>query len=264
MSKARSARPSTVLEFARSLQAVEGELRLATTPLELPDVSPVSHTSGGAARSPRLGAESPALHSGVDGSTTARTLARGRPDREGGRAEQPDAGAIERPPAPRVDNDDRPNSARKRPSPQRPTSSWMTWKVGAIATASLVAFGVLGVLLLGWSDGESGSSGDAVSPTVVFSLTDGPSSDLLDPVVDLVGTATPTGVSFTWLRPDGDQPEDLVYVFTQTSDAGSATGRTSELSATIASEPGVEICVRVVVTHDGSSDSGWREACATR
>ncbi len=88
-------------------------------------------------------------------------------------------------------------------------------------------------------------------------------TELLDPVVDLRATPTDSGVRFTWLPP-ADVNGSVTFVYSLTTRAGSETGRTIETSVDAASDPGDEVCIRVVVTRNGFTDSGSQTACAAR
>lgn len=261
MSKNPRERPGSIVELARSLQSVEEELRLATTPLELPDVGraqrppPVDddrndHDATRARTVTVIGGQAGA----GDGQTTSRTVARSRPDRHVDRVETDLADQ-------RGETGDGGVRARDRSDVAGHRS--MPWKVIGAVAAGAVAL-LAGVVLVG-ALGDSGAAERSDAPTTtVFSLTDGATSDLLGPVEGLNGVATDAGVEFSWQPPVDTPTGDIEYVYTTSSTAGSQTGRTTSLEVAVGSEPGVEVCIRVVVARQGSSDSGSRRVCASR
>lgn len=261
MSKDPRARPSTIVEFARSLQAVEEELRLATTPLELPDVGrivgrPVSaepeHDSTRARGVAVIGAQGAA----AGGQTTSRTVARSRPDRHVDRTETAEP----------VERSQRASSvSADAPAPKLPRDHSVPWKIIGVAAAGIAVVMTTIALVGAFGGSDDQSTGDSDGPdATVFSLADGPSSELLDPVEGLVAESDETGVAFSWQPPPDAAVDDLEYVYTTTSGSDSTTGRTSNLTVAVEAEPGDEVCIRIVVTRQGSSDSGSRQACATR
>jgi len=85
----------------------------------------------------------------------------------------------------------------------------------------------------------------------------------LSGVEDLRGSAVEGSVAFTWAAPLAE-PGD-VYVFQRTIDgAEGITGRTDETTVMFTDiASGREVCLDVVVTRSGSTDSASRKACVT-
>ena len=262
MSKDPAHRPATAAEFARSLQAVENELRLATTPLELPDVGRVTRPRGNQgddddATRVRGVTEIQAqpddvLIAGVplsDGSVN-ETLTK-RPQRaRKGMLDVPDvADTVHRPAG---SPSDLPATAGDEPSSR-------TGLVVGTAAVLVVVIAVVGFLLFG-----GGGTGDsAAATTTVFSIGGLDDAVFVSSVKDLGGASVGGVVTFTWSARDGE-PGD-VYVFERTLDGNNVvTGRT-EATALVVDDAriGQEVCLDVVVARTGAADSAAREACVT-
>ena len=263
MSKDPAHRPAAAAEFARSLQAVENELRLATTPLELPDVGRVTRPRGDedndddddatrvrgvteiqAQPDDVLIARVPLSDGPVDETLTKR------PERvREGLLDVPDvANTVHRPSG---SPSDLPVAAGDDPSGR-------TGLVVGMAAVVVVVIAVVGFLLFG-----GGGSGDSATTTTVFSIGGLDDAVFVSSVQDLGGASVGGVVTFTWSGPDGE-PGD-VYVFERTIDGNDlVTGRTEASTVVVDdAQVGQEVCLDVVVTRTGATDSAAREACVT-
>jgi eukaryotic-like serine/threonine-protein kinase len=248
LAKRPDQRPADIIEFARSLQSVENELRLAATPLELPDV-------GGSRPAGRSEPDDDATR--VRGVVQVDPRRPTAPDTAGSRRDEPeapDATVLRRGAA----RSDEPAQRDQRPAPAADTTTsprsprwWIAAAGGAAAAvAAVVLFTVVG-----------GSDGGTSSPTTtLFSLTNLDDADLLLPVDDLTGAASDGGVTFTWTAPAAGP---LEYLYTLTTEGSSVTAATTATQISAPAEPGTEVCIRIVSTKQGSSDSASRATCAT-
>ncbi len=262
MSKNPAHRPASAAEFARSLQAVESELRLATTPLELPDVARVARvrdagddddatrvrgvTEIQAQPTAPMIAEVPVSDQLLEHTVVKRPAS----EREG-MLETPDVAATVRRPA--VLNEVEPSSTDGRPGGR-------TGLVVGAAAAFVVIVAVVGFVVFG----EGGGAGDdAGSATTVFSIGGLDDAVFVSGVDELAGSVGEGQVTFTWKAPSAESGD--TYVFERTVDgAPASTGRTEELTVTfddVAS--GQEVCLDVIVRRPGATDSASREACVT-
>lgn len=254
-------RPDTMVEFARSLQTVEGELQLAMTALELPNVAtPKRRTDaddGDATRvravtqvdaQPSSGRTPPRATGAADADElSAHTKLRERHDAPPGTA------APRRATTRTARSDDGPHGRSRLP-----------WYVSA-GVVGVIALVLAAIALAGGS-----RSGDASPATTVFSVTD-INDTLLSAVADLTadvsdGTEPSTAriVTFTWAAPDGvDDRSEVAYLYTLTIDGTSETSTTELSEVVTTADAGVEVCIRVVATRSGFSDSPSREACTT-
>jgi serine/threonine protein kinase len=259
MSKDAAHRPASAAEFARSLQAVESELRLATTPLELPDVSRVTRqrdeVEDDDATRVRGVTEIQAqpdtsMIAGVPMSDqlVERTVAK-RPAREReGMPGVPDVAAtVQRP-------------AAAMPSTEESTDDPPGNRTGLIvgaAAAFIVVVALVGFVLFG-----GGGSGDNAGPTTtVFSIGGLDDAIFVSGVDGLSGVVVDSQVTFSWEAPSAESGD--VYVFERTIDgAAMVTGRTEELSVSFDDvAAGQEVCLDVIVRRSGAADSAAREAC---
>ena len=258
MAKDAAHRPESVADFARSMQAVENELRLSTTPLELPDMGRVARArvdddDDDATRvrgvteivaQPSHDVIGVVPHSDVLPDSTLKR-----------RPERPRQGLLAEP---EVENTVmRPTSASSQATDGAdPTASRTPLVVGA-AALFVVVVAVLGFLLFGGGGGDesasetTSSSADDVAAPVFVSGVDG-----------LEGVSENGVVTFTWLVPDEAETGDE-YVFGRTVDgSGLTTGRTAETSISFDDVAvGAEVCIDVTVTRIGAADSPTRKVC---
>lgn len=259
MSKDALHRPASIAEFARSLQAVENELRLSTTPLELPDVGRVAR---------------PRTDDDDDDATRVRgvTEIAAQPDATVIAAVPPSEGAVDYTVAKRSvrqrqgllaepDVDD--TVHRPATTPGALTGDRDSDGVEGARTALLVGgsavlivvLAVVGFLLFGGGGGESSSN------TTVFSIGGVGDAEFVSSVQDLKGSPSDGIVTFTWEAPNSELSD--VFVFGRTIDGGDlVTGRTGEMSVSVeGATPGQEVCIDVVVTRSGASDSAAKKVC---
>jgi serine/threonine protein kinase len=254
LAKQPEQRPSDVVEFARSLQSVENELRLPVTPLELPDV-------GGSRPATRRDANDDdatrvrgVVHVDAQGSGTSP--AGGHPPTGSQQSEPPNATVLRQGATSRADAAPGPIRTAPTEEPAEHSPSRRHLMLASVGVAAVLAVGAVLFVVVGGSGG--GSSGPT---TTLFSVTNLDDTAVLAPVGELTGVASDGGVTFTWTAPDAEGA--LEYLYTLTNDGSSETASTTSTEVSTPAAPGAEVCIRIVTTKAGSSDSASREACAT-
>jgi len=264
MAKDPAHRPASAAELARSLQAVENELRLAVTALEVPDVSRVvrqrDDTDDDATRvrgvteidaqptTDRPGPERLVVGVPTDGIADATISRRPARAREGLLAEPDVADTVHRAPASSAPAAESADSTRSR------TGIF----VGGAAAAVIALAGLAFVMF-----GGGGGSGDAASATTVFSIGDGGSAEFRGGVDDLAASVDAGTVTFTWTAPDAEPGDEYVYEL-EVASRDPVTARTEDTVVTVTDVgAGQEACIDVVVTRTGAMDSASRRTCIT-
>ncbi len=268
MGKEAGLRPASALEFIGALQAIEQELRLPRTQLELAAESVDRHTAGGRIPEDRTQVKprvvvspvsSPALPSTGPGVTPGSAAAapggeasearRGgaRPTPIGGFAEEVQGATVLRG-AP--GGEAAPELALEREPPRR-------WWIGALAALLLVAVIGVGAAL------ASGQQPTRAAPAVTLTEEPPAVGDVALPPGTL--TITPVRsrrtVTFRWTYPnplDGDVFEWRI------AGASGAPTTTDQATAVIASADGGKVCIEVKVfrSDGGYAPPSWTSKCA--
>ena len=246
--------PPTSWSSRGSLQSVENELRLPVTPLELPDV-------GGSRASNRRDANDDDATRvrgvvQVDAQGSGTSQAGGQAPTASEQSEPPNATVLRQNASPRPDAAPQPARPAPTEEPAQRSPSTRQWLIAAGGAVAVLAVVAVLFLVLG------GSGGDSSGPTTtLFSVTNLDDTAVLPPVGELTGVASDDGVTFTWEAPDANGA--LEYLYTLTTDGSSETASTTATEVSVPAATGSEVCIRIVTTKSGSSDSASREACAT-
>lgn len=252
MAKDPSHRPASAAEFVRQLQAVEAEMKLSVTPLEVAD-------DGSSVRVRTEVEDDDATR--IKGVTEIRPQAAaidsipanpvGAPPvaprrREGLLAEPEVADTVHRPAAPAAARTGEPAE------PQR--SRALLLGLGGIVVAAIVVGGTLIAI---------GGSSEPSDTTAVFGNGTGPAFvEAVSPVEEVVGTAGPDGsVMFTWSAP-GRAPGD-VYEVEVLSGAPIGSAAVSATEYTVTRLTGGEVCIKVTATRQSSEPAPSPKACVT-
>lgn len=257
MSKDPTHRPATIAEFARSMQAVENELRLSTTPLELPDVGRTvrvrdDDSDDDATRVrgvTEIAAQpmTPVITDVPAGEHDTDQTSRTRPERtrQGLLSEPEVADTVHRR---ALDaSTDLPVDA----APDRRNQLVLGAAVVFVLILAVVGFFIFG--------GDGG--GSSATATTVFSIGGPDEAIFVSAVENLTGSVEGVSVRFTWDAPDAEPGDE--YVFERTVDgAESITGRSDAQEVSFDDiEPDSEVCLDVVVRRSGAADSGSKKAC---
>ncbi len=263
LSKNPASRPASAEAFGRALQAIEVELRLSQTPLEIPTITPtpVDRTNdqdATRARGVRVIDANP-----VDESTRARrseemTRARlsGASDMISVPLQQASfSGDAKRrvvaAPTPEVSptEDDAPAVPGRLDGGRGSSRRW--WLLGGVAAVAAV---VVAMVVLG----DAGGSGSEADNDGTFASTD-PTLSTYVPKVEVLTLEriAPDLVRASWTSPDSEITE---FVWTRCEDgAKRAPMKTSATTADISEAPeGSEVCVAVTAERDGATSEEVR------
>lgn len=255
MAKDPAHRPNSAAEFARLLQGVESEMKLAVTQLELIDagrsVRPLDEPESD--ETTRIRGVTEIVAQGSAGS-----LISGVPDRPTGVAPAPARRREGMMAEPEVEE----TVARARgpvvPSADAEPAKNRKWMVASAVGAALTLLVVLAATLFnGGSNGSSGASipvqvNDGFGSGVVYA---GPGV-----VLDLKGTTNADGgYAFTWLPPAG-APTDITYQVIEKETA--TTKAKANPPQSTASYVSVAPCVEVYSIGAGGATSGPVPLCA--
>jgi serine/threonine protein kinase len=256
LSRQASMRPARVVDFLRQLQAVESEMRLSVTPLELADdTSPMRERSrsddddGQATRITNVGtihAQGPVAISSVPAAPTG--VAPVAPRERAGMLSEPEVD----------DTVHRPGKAGP-PGPSTAAPKKVSKGVligGAVAAA--LSVGVIAVAVVG---GDR-SGGSAATTTAGFGDDVGGDGEIPapKPVTELVGVAEGEQVTFTWSAPDA-LPGDYYEVATEVDGGEREVSNTSDLSVVVDAPSDSTVCLRVVAFRNFAAPSIATEQC---
>lgn len=255
MDKNPAARYSSALELARALQQVEGELRLAPTPIDVLDEHPAQAAE-------ELG-DQPATRiralTVIEPEPGSRARVAGPPPAEFPRYDAPSAFTPAGPFAAGPQQDEHTMLRGGLPAPPGPpgtAGSRRSWIPAAIGVGVAVLVAVVVVVLLttrGTDPGAAPVTTDRIAVPTVGALADPP-----DPVTGLKARLVDGRAVFRWTNPDPRADDRFQWVRTDVPEATAVDTREATVTIT---EQARDACITVKVVRDNGASSNGNSVC---